>query len=122
LNKLNIRIVGKSITQNINKGLTANLLFELLGIVIKMLSKIDKENNSKDILFLIKLSGNLKNQEPLIISYVKNLPDILNEIFKLITNCTIQFFCELNSIETPDLKNNRKPENICELMRDILNL
>jgi len=116
--ELNTRILGKRVAKNINKGIVQLLVLDLKAIVAKILAKIDKNQAPASIPFLIQLYARIRHREGSIVEEIEELFELKPEIIKLIFNCFIQFFGQLDLLEKPNSK--LEAEELTVLLASIL--
>ncbi|KAL6121929.1 hypothetical protein NUSPORA_01085 [Nucleospora cyclopteri] len=115
---MNAEILGNRAAHNINVGLVQLIIINLKKVIADTLLKVDKENKVENVPWLIKLHKNLKHSEGPKIAEIEELFVFKEEIKKLILNCLIQFFADLELLESP--RNDLKAEEICCSVIDIL--
>lgn len=101
---INMQILGRSASHNINVGLITLIIINLKKVISDMLEMVDKDNKAAWIPHLTRLSGNLKHSDGPMIREIEDLFVFKTPIYKLILNCLIQFFGDLELLEKPNRK------------------
>jgi hypothetical protein len=99
--EMNVSILGRSSAHNINVGMIQLIMVNLKKIISESLAVVDKNNKAQFIPSLIKLYGNLSHSEGKIVKELEDLFVFRPQINKLILNCLIQFFGDLELLEHP---------------------
>lgn len=115
---MNIKILGRHVAHNINVGVINLIVINLKKVIIDQLSVIDKDNKAIHVPLLIKLYGNLRHTKGPIIREIESLFIFRSQINKLILNCLIQFFCDLELVNKPSAKHGIEEFNL--IMTEIL--
>ncbi|KAI5150468.1 hypothetical protein ENBRE01_1512 [Enteropsectra breve] len=97
----NIRILGARAAQNINVGLIKLILIDLNSAIGNALAKIQKENSATHIQMLIALHSNLRHTDGPVVKELESLFVFKKQINKLILDCFIQFFADLERLSRP---------------------
>lgn len=116
--QVNGEILGREAAHNINVGLITLIVLNLKKSIGDLLIQIDANNDPKNIPFLVRLRKQLKHSPGPKIKELEGLFVFKPQIDKLILNCFIQFFANLELLKTPN--DSCRPEKICQTMSEIL--
>lgn len=116
--QMNAEILGKRIAYNINVGLVSLIMVNLKKVMTDALVAVDKQNKASDIPLLIDLHYNIRPQENNSVKEIDDLQVFQGQIEKLVLNCLIQFFADLELLEFP--RNDLKAENVCKIITNAL--
>ncbi|KAM0681663.1 hypothetical protein GINT2_000204 [Glugoides intestinalis] len=116
--ELNRRILGSKCARKVNEGIIQLLVLDLKTVLSECLMKIDKDQSPEDIVFLIQLYSQLRHSGGSIAEEIEKLFELKPEIIKLIFNCFIQFFGQLDLQEKPNTS--LQAEKIVILLSEIL--
>lgn len=100
--ELNVRLLGKKHSKLTKEGLILMLVLDLKGSLGTYLAKIEKSSLSSHIPFLIQLYSRIKHGDEEMVDELEHLFELKPEIMKLIFNCFIQFFGELDLLQEPN--------------------
>ncbi|KAI5176646.1 hypothetical protein PAEPH01_2409, partial [Pancytospora epiphaga] len=99
--EINKNILGRTVAHNINVGLITLMIVNLKRIISEFLAIVDKDHNPKHIPFLIQLCRNLRHSDGPIIKEIEELFVFKVPIYKLILNCFVEFFGDLELLDEP---------------------
>lgn len=116
--ELNRRIIGRKCARIINEGIIQLLVLDLKTTLGDCLMKIDKDQSPESIVFLIQLYSQLRHSGGSVADEIEKLFELKPEIIKLIFNCFIQFFGQLDLQDRPNT--NLQAEKIVVLLSKIL--
>lgn len=116
---LNIKIIGKKQSRIINDMLIKLIVLDLKSILATFLSEIEKDQSPFHIPFLIELYSKIRHSTENIVEEIESLFELKPELIKLMFNCFIQFFGELDLLEFPN--KSLKSEKLTVLLANILN-
>lgn len=115
---INNKILGSSDANSVNIGLISLIIVNLRIVISDILGAIDKNNDPSEIVHLIKLSSNLKHSKGPIIKEIESLFVFKKTILTLIQNCLIQFFTDLELLDSANSE--FQAEDLCKTMACIL--
>lgn len=118
IKELNTRILGRRFSRTINDGLIQLLVLDLKTILGSYLLKIEKSQSPFHIPFLIQLYSRLRHSGGNMVEEIEQLFELKPEVMKLIFNCFIQFFGQLDLLESPN--GELVSEDITVLLAEIL--
>ncbi|OQS54643.1 hypothetical protein EHP00_141 [Ecytonucleospora hepatopenaei] len=118
ITQMNAEILGKREAYNINVGLVSLIIVNLKKVMVDTLLVVDKQNKASDIPLLIDLHYNLKHKEGKQIKEIEELFVFKQQIEKLVLNCLIQFFADLELLEHP--RDDLCAENVCKIITKAL--
>lgn len=99
--EINTKILGKPASHNISLGLITLIVVNLKKIISDALGAVGKDTSPARIPFLVGLCGNLRHSEGPAIREIEDLFVFRDPICKLVLNCFIQFFGDLELLEHP---------------------
>lgn len=118
LKELNKRILGRETSRVVNDGVIKILVLDLRNTLSQYLLEIDKEQSPSKIPFLIQLYTRLKHTDGSMVEEIEYLFKLKPEIMKIVFNCFIRFFGNLDLLEEPS--KTLRAEEITETLAEIL--
>lgn len=118
IKELNTRILGKTFSKKVNSGLIQLIVLDLKNIIGTYLMKINKNQSPSYIPFLIQLYSRIRHSDGNMVEEIEELFELKPEIMKIMFNCFIQFFGELDLLNSP--RKDLTAEKLTKILSEIL--
>lgn len=118
IKELNTRILGKKFSKKVNEVLIKLIVLDLKNIIGTLLMKINKSQSPSSIPFLIELYSRIRHSNGNMVEEIEELFELKPEIMKIMFNCFIQFFGELDLLNKP--RKELTAEKLTRILSEIL--